>query len=359
MSDFTQKSGERRVEKLDAPDAPKEALVKTLLENSASKSLGKKLIAEIDDTGNEVTAGSDETLISEPPVSLLTPLAPQSSNDVSSNLKPDPAPSDEGPSMLEMMMEAQRAAKAEKVSHQEQEKKKVAKSGFGGFKKGFFGDGSSVKKSTCSKTSTTEPSSSSKSKSDIVEVRKPPPTAPATKKSNENRDQLVEEVQRAMEKDQNPLLKQLQSNEWVTGDLMSAMSNNPILSQGLKNPRCLAAMELLQRDPKEAQKRFQGDPEVGIFMQEFCKVMSIHFTALGEQQNQSGKSSNSGAPQASFNRIEEIGPLQARAVTKQKEASVASASSSQSVSTVSTSTSSKAAAAASTESEDERVQRVG
>eukprot|EP01033_Poteriospumella_lacustris_P009712 gene9712-6950_t len=175
------------------------------------------------------------------------------------------------------MMEAQRAALEEKKAVQETEQKQAAKTGFGGFKKGFFGE--KPKKTTASK-----PEAVKTEKTEIVEVKKSSASAAAKNAPKPNREQIVEEVQRAMEEDQNPLLKQLRSNEWATQDLMSMVSTNSVLSQGLKNPRCVAAMELLQRDPKEAQKRYQGDPEVGQFLTEFCKVMSIHFTALGEQQ---------------------------------------------------------------------------
>ena len=42
-------------------------------------------------------------------------------------------------------------------------------------------------------------------------------------------------------------------------------ASNAIIAKGLQNPRCQAAMQLMQQDPKAAQQRFQGDPEVRVF----------------------------------------------------------------------------------------------
>jgi hypothetical protein len=60
---------------------------------------------------------------------------------------------------------------------------------------------------------------------------------------------------------------------------------NDVIRNGLKNARCNAALQMMQSDPKEAKKRFEGDPEVDLFMKEFGKVMSLHFNELSESQN--------------------------------------------------------------------------
>lgn len=302
----------------------------------------KSLIAEVDSTTGETIP-----VQSAPQKSLITPLVqPLPSAPAAASTPAPQPPADEGPSMLELMMEAQRAALEEKKAVQETEQKQAAKSGFGGFKKGFFGE--KPKKTTASK-----PEAVKAEKTEIVEVKKSSASAAAKNAPKPNREQIVEEVQRAMEEDQNPLLKQLRSNEWANQDLMSMVSTNSVLSQGLKNPRCVAAMELLQRDPKEAQKRYQGDPEVGQFLTEFCKVMSIHFTALGEQQAKA--SSTEEAPSKPV--IEEIGPLQAKALAKQKEQS-SSSSTSTSMTKSNTATSTVSGRGAVEESEEEKVQRV-
>jgi hypothetical protein len=73
----------------------------------------------------------------------------------------------------------------------------------------------------------------------------------------------------------------------------------------------------MQKDPNEAMKRFQNDPDVSRFLQEFGKVMSSHFEALGAQQEKAKQGQQAGS---SGSRIEEIGPLQAQALQKQKTA---------------------------------------
>ena len=69
--------------------------------------------------------------------------------------------------------------------------------------------------------------------------------------------------------------------------LMKVFQSNPIIASGFRNPKCMAAFELMQKNPKEAQAKFQSDIEVTRFLQEFGRVMSDHFTTLGAQQAQS------------------------------------------------------------------------
>ncbi len=48
----------------------------------------------------------------------------------------------------------------------------------------------------------------------------------------------------------------------------------------------------MQQDPKEAERRYKGDPEIDEFMREFGKIMSGHFSQLAErddQQNETNK----------------------------------------------------------------------
>lgn len=86
----------------------------------------------------------------------------------------------------------------------------------------------------------------------------------------------------------------------------------------MSNPKCMAAIELMQKDPKEAKKRFESDPEVTLFMNEFGKVMSEHFFTLSERQGKSDSSNQSS--NAITKPVQEIGPLQAAAVKKSRSA---------------------------------------
>jgi hypothetical protein len=100
--------------------------------------------------------------------------------------------------------------------------------------------------------------------------------------------------------------------EWVTPDLVQIFQSNEIIANGLRNPKCAAALQLMQQNPAEAQKRFQGDPDIDRFMKEFGKVMASHFDKLGEAQNEKMQ------PPISQPKVQPIGPLQAKAIQNQK-----------------------------------------
>jgi hypothetical protein len=76
--------------------------------------------------------------------------------------------------------------------------------------------------------------------------------------------------------------------EWVTPDLVQVMQNNAVLASGLRNPKCMAALELMQKNPAEAKARFGNDAEVNTFVMEFGRVMGSHFTGLGEKEKEAG-----------------------------------------------------------------------
>jgi hypothetical protein len=75
--------------------------------------------------------------------------------------------------------------------------------------------------------------------------------------------------------------------EWMTDDLMEKFGSNPIISSGMRNPKCLVALQLLQSNPKEAKTKFSHDVDVTLFLQEFGKLMSSHFVTLDQQQQAS------------------------------------------------------------------------
>ena len=78
----------------------------------------------------------------------------------------------------------------------------------------------------------------------------------------------------------------------MNDSLTNKFQSNSIIRNGLLNPKCVSAMQLLQQNPKEAQKKFAGDVEVEQFMIEFSKIMADHFTELG---NKSGTGSGNGS----------------------------------------------------------------
>lgn len=92
----------------------------------------------------------------------------------------------------------------------------------------------------------------------------------------------------------------------------------------------------MQSDPAEAQKRFKNDPDVDLFLREFGKVMSAHFEKLASQQEHQQKTSQGAATAAAnssssalsstsaaakVSPVEEIGPLHADVMKRQKEIS--------------------------------------
>ena len=45
--------------------------------------------------------------------------------------------------------------------------------------------------------------------------------------------------------------------EWLTPDLLARISGNPALQSGMSNPRFMAAIAELQKDPRAALRRFK------------------------------------------------------------------------------------------------------
>jgi hypothetical protein len=99
--------------------------------------------------------------------------------------------------------------------------------------------------------------------------------------------------------------------------LKDRIASNKVLAAGLSNPKCLAAIDLMQKNPKEAKKRFESDVEVTLFIQEFGKMMSEHFNSLaGEKSSSSSGNAASTAPAVAP--VQELGPLQAAVIKKNR-----------------------------------------
>jgi len=95
---------------------------------------------------------------------------------------------------------------------------------------------------------------------------------------------------------------------------MSQFRENPVLARGFQNPKCMTAIQLMQKNPKDALKQFQNDPDVTRFLQEFGKVMGAHFEALGTTQAPTPSN-----PPSPVTKIQEVGPLQAAAAKRKQE----------------------------------------
>lgn len=163
---------------------------------------------------------------------------------------------DKGPTILELMMTAQQEAQKLSIVS----KKTIPNSQLGGFKKGFFAN---------------KPASTTKSKSNTIiksDMKPGSVVIPTIVPQSSSNCFVLHEVQEAM-KETNPILSQLKQGgrnmhksqptdlnaislsvfsptEWVNESLTEKLQQNPILSSGLRNPKCMAAMQLMQTDPK-------------------------------------------------------------------------------------------------------------
>ena len=181
----------------------------------------------------------------------------------------------EGPTLMDEILAAQaEAARAKKIA-EEVAAKKNAKTFGGGFKKGFFGgdnttSSSGANKSGSSKTLTEE----------IPTIRK----ASGNISKAVNLSKVNEEVQRGMAEDKSALALELEKGTWITPELLKQFQANPVISQGLQNARCKHALEMMQKNPKEAQAKYSNDKEVDTFLREFGKLMGSHFDGLAAKQ---------------------------------------------------------------------------
>lgn len=242
-----------------------------------------------------------------------------------SSAKVVPVDPDEGPSLMEQMMAAQQQAKKKEDKEKAQKSAKEEKKKLGdGFKKGFLGGSSGGSKNNKnskgndSKTRKQLNSAQVSSGNSVTAAKKDDKEdIPTLSAKSSNKGLVLDDVQKALkeEEDGNPLLKQLQGGEWANDDLMSKLQKDPVLLRGLQNPKCQAAMQLMQSDPKEAKKRFEKDPEVSAFMQAFAALMADHFTRLGQQQDGQQQQKTGAVPTGNV----EVGPLHAQAVQRQKQ----------------------------------------
>eukprot|EP01038_Epipyxis_sp_PR26KG_P011516 gene11516-15426_t len=236
----------------------------------------------------------------------------------------------EGPTLLELMMAEQQVAAGAIKQEEAKRTTEASNKAFGGFQKGFFGKGSNTNK-------TTLPSSASKSTTGVKATTKTSPDdiITVTKKNGTNKKSnlVINEVQQIMTEDQNKMLKELKSSEWITPDLMTLFNSNPVLSAGFANPKCMAAMQWMQQNPGEAMKKFKEDPEVSVFLKEFGAVMGKHFDRLAEEKAKTTQGNSSNIPESKSKISElsedykkititdtmpDVGPLHAQVLERQR-----------------------------------------
>eukprot|EP00613_Pedinella_sp_CCMP2098_P068193 CAMPEP_0171984014 /NCGR_PEP_ID=MMETSP0993-20121228/273601_1 /TAXON_ID=483369 /ORGANISM="non described non described, Strain CCMP2098" /LENGTH=442 /DNA_ID=CAMNT_0012636815 /DNA_START=54 /DNA_END=1383 /DNA_ORIENTATION=+ len=192
--------------------------------------------------------------------------------------------SNDEPSLMDQMMADANAARKIVKDKAVDEEKRVKKEFGTGMKKGFFNSAPPKKKGSTKKSSSGGASASGPS---IPTIRRA--TAAELKKEKANA-LVLGEVQEAMKDAAGPMANALAKTEdWVTPDLMKKFATNPKLARGLTDPKFQAALQELQKDPKAAMLKFQGDKELTAFLQEFCQTMGEHFGHIGAQQEKEQK----------------------------------------------------------------------
>lgn len=224
------------------------------------------------------------------------------------------------PSLLEQMMSAQCQAKQEKEKLKEIDSKKSVKSFGFGFKKGFLGEDKNQLKNSKSKTDEEAWGKAN----NLVKIKTQKSidqnnsTNIATIKPSKSSSLVLQEVQTAMKEEESPMLNKVKQGDWLTPELTKTFQSNSILSSGFNNPKCVAALQLMQSNPKDAQKKFQDDIEVNNFLREFGRVMSVHFDSLGQTQGV-GQNQSSVVEPTTLPKVLEIGPLHEKALKSQKD----------------------------------------
>ncbi len=87
-------------------------------------------------------------------------------------------------------------------------------------------------------------------------------TRSTKKEPGEVMQSMKEEIASSMAQDRHPLAAALSGGEWVTPDLIKEMAKRPVLAKGMSNPKYQAALQELQKDPKNGAKKFDSDPEL-------------------------------------------------------------------------------------------------
>jgi len=205
----------------------------------------------------------------------------------------------DGPSMMELMMEAQAQAANVHEKEKSKESKKVTK-GFGsGFQKGFFGGGGtkSMKKTKTKSLNNNAIPTLTKQKVDVTSI--------GAGSSKTGTASVLSEVQRAMKQEEEQKTKQMfQQNPWMTQGLLQQFASNPVLARGLASPKCTAALQAMQSIPtaksdgerashQATLNNLKGDKEVDSFIREFGKVMGAHFEQLGDEKARQPKDKGS------------------------------------------------------------------
>lgn len=294
----------------------KDHVVAQLLQPSPSHPIISKRIVELDSQGNEKPQEVSTAALTSPPTTTT-----DAQVDVNQ------------PSILDMMIAAQREAKQQLPAGSSNSKSQsdsklqlpaatgdssAATKGLG-FKKGFLSSSNSSSSSSkkLSSTGSTATTIIQSRDDNIIDLKKP--TAVRSKVAGDAA-LVLEDVQRALAEDEHPMLKALKQNDWITPDLATKIRSSDVLSRGLSDPRCMSAIQLLQKNPQQAMQQFQHDPVVSLFLREFAGIMASHFESLGGPSTAVVRDPSSGEPVGQsraplVQEMPEIGPLHSKVLS--------------------------------------------
>ena len=70
----------------------------------------------------------------------------------------------------------------------------------------------------------------------------------------------------------------------MTEDLLEKVQKNMVLSKRLGDPRFMQAVTEFQTDPKAAMAKYQSNPEIQLFLKEFCGILgTVHRRQCGSE----------------------------------------------------------------------------
>jgi hypothetical protein len=96
---------------------------------------------------------------------------------------------------------------------------------------------------------------------------------------------VLPDVQKAMAAGAPALAAKLKGGSWMTPELMSRIAAEPRLVAGMQQPRFMAALTEMQKDPAGTLKRHEGDAALLDFLRSFMGVLGDHFEKLGAAED--------------------------------------------------------------------------
>jgi hypothetical protein len=103
------------------------------------------------------------------------------------------------------------------------------------------------------------------------------------------------EVQSAMASQAPALAAKLSNGSWMTPELMQRIAAEPRLVAGMQQPRFLAALKEMEKDPAGTLKRYAGDRALEEFLRCYMGILGDHFQKLGKAEDAQARASGGGS----------------------------------------------------------------